>query len=56
MKLSSETFTPLFPRRYLICAHYSLQNLYWHKSWQEPVSKSNFDIRKGKVEIEWFRG
>ncbi|KAL2552652.1 Acetyl-coenzyme A synthetase [Forsythia ovata] len=29
---------------------------YWKKRWGQPVYSENLDIRKGRIEIEWFKG
>ncbi|KAJ8546482.1 hypothetical protein K7X08_019065 [Anisodus acutangulus] len=29
---------------------------YWREKWSQQVYSENFDIRKGKIKIEWFKG
>ncbi|KAG8656086.1 hypothetical protein MANES_04G095800v8 [Manihot esculenta] len=29
---------------------------YWKQKWGRPVFSENFDVRKGNVKIEWFKG
>uniref|UniRef100_A0A7N1A8B3 acetate--CoA ligase n=1 Tax=Kalanchoe fedtschenkoi TaxID=63787 RepID=A0A7N1A8B3_KALFE len=31
-------------------------NFYWKQKWGEQVCAENFDVRKGAVSIEWFKG
>lgn len=32
------------------------ENLYWQKRWHPDHHRYNFDMNKGPVFIEWFRG
>ena len=32
------------------------EDLYWHRRWVPDHHRYNFDMRKGPISIEWFRG
>jgi acetyl-CoA synthetase len=32
------------------------EDLYWQKRWLPDHHRYNFDMRKGPISIEWFRG
>ncbi|PHT57123.1 Acetyl-coenzyme A synthetase, cytoplasmic [Capsicum baccatum] len=55
------------PRKYLEMYERSVQDpsrfwsdiasqFYWREKWGQQVYRENLDVRKGKIEIEWFKG
>eukprot|EP00271_Cylindrocystis_brebissonii_P021327 TRINITY_DN7532_c1_g2_i2.p1 TRINITY_DN7532_c1_g2~~TRINITY_DN7532_c1_g2_i2.p1 ORF type:complete len:728 (+),score=124.79 TRINITY_DN7532_c1_g2_i2:69-2186(+) len=32
------------------------RQFHWEKEWESPITKSNFDVRNGPIDVQWFGG